>query len=147
MNKTKRLADRELPGNPLLWVFGSVVGVFALLMLVGAFFASMPDSGGEGYARPSESKAAITPDRQQDAVRGMADFMVKDDNVIGLRMWARSIGVSAPDFASAATLRENIRRNTDDFALYRDKDEMMHLVSVLADQDALFLETLNETMR
>lgn len=146
MNKTKRLADRELPGNPLLWIFGSVVGVFALLMLVGAFFASMPDTR-DGYARPQEEKVTITPDRQQDAVRGMADFMVKDDNVIGLRMWARSIGVSAPDFASAATLRENIRRNTDDFALYRDKEEMMHLVSVLADQDALFLETLNESMR
>jgi hypothetical protein len=145
MNKTKRLGDRELPGNPILWIIGSIVGVCALLALTGAILANTPDSR-EGYARPSEQKAAITPDRQQEAVKAMADFMVKDDNVIGLRMWARSLGISSPEFSSAATLREEIKRASNDFAIYRDKKEMMRLISLFADSDALFIETLNEAM-
>jgi hypothetical protein len=141
MNKTKRFGDRELPGNPLLWIFGSLVAVCVLLAVVGAFFASMPDTR-DGYVQPQEEKEAITPDRQQVAVRAMADFMVKDDNVIGLRMWARSLGISAPDFASAATIRENIRRNTNDFEIYRDQKELTRLVELLGNQDAILDEVI-----
>jgi hypothetical protein len=73
----------------------------------------------------------------------MADFMVKDDNVIGLRMWARSLGVSSPEFSSAATLREEIKRASNDFAIYRDKSEMMRLVELLGSSPA----TLDEVIR
>lgn len=138
--------DVILPGRGIYWVIGSIVGVCALLALTGAILANTPDSR-EGYARPSESKTTITPDRQQEAVRAMADFMVKDGNVIGLRMWARSLGVSSPEFSSTVTLREEIKRATNDFEIYRDKKEMMGLISLFADSDALFIETLNEVMK
>jgi hypothetical protein len=68
--------------------------------------------------------------------------MVKDDNVIGLRMWARSLGISSPEFSSAATLREEIKRASNDFALYRDKNEMMHLVELLGSNTSIFDEVL-----
>jgi hypothetical protein len=48
MNKTKRLGDRELPGNPLYWIFGSIIGVIGLLALTGAILANTPDTG-DGY--------------------------------------------------------------------------------------------------
>jgi hypothetical protein len=91
-----------------------------------------------------EAKEVITPDRWQEGVRGMADFMVKDGNVIGLRMWARSLGISSPDFSSAATLREEIKRVSNDFAIYRDKNELKRLIETLADSDRIFTETLLE---
>lgn len=134
--KTKH--DVILPGRGIYWIIGSIVGVCGLLALTGAILANTPNSG-DGYVRPVES---ITPDRQQEAVRSMADFMVKDDNVIGLRMWARSLGISAPEFASAATLRENIRRNTNDFSIYRDKKELTRLVELLGNQDLILDEVV-----
>ncbi len=137
--KTKH--DVILPGRGIYWIIGSIVGVCALLALTGAILANTPDSR-EGYARPSEQKAEITPERHQAAVRAMADFMVKDDNVIGLRMWARSLGVSSPEFSSAATLREEIKRVSNDFAIYRDKDEMLRLVEVLGNNASILEEVL-----
>ena len=142
MNKPKRLGDRELPGSPILWVLGSIVGVCGLLALTGAYFANTAQDTG-GYAKPKAQETAITPDRQQNAVRNMADFMVKDDNKIGLQMWARSLGVSSPEFSSASTLREEIKRASSDFAIYRDKDELMGLMKLLANQNA----TLDEVLR
>ncbi|MFZ2728553.1 MAG: hypothetical protein WAZ10_03555 [Minisyncoccia bacterium] len=135
--KTKH--DVILPGRGIYWIIGSIVGVCLLLALTGAFFANTAQDT-DGYAKPKVQETAITPDRQQEAVRAMADFMVKDDNVIGLRMWARSLGISAPDFASAATLRENIRRNTNDFSIYRNKEELTRLVELLGNQDAILSE-------
>lgn len=139
MNKTKRLGDRELPGSPLYWIFGSIIGVFGLLVLTGAILANTPDSG-DGYARPTEQKMAITPNKQQEAVRSMADFMVKDDNMIGLRMWARSLGISSPEFSSAATLREEIKRASNDFEIYRDKSELFKLFELLGNDGTTFGE-------
>jgi hypothetical protein len=137
--KTKH--DVILPGRGIYWILGSIVGVCALLALTGAILANTPDSR-EGYARPSEQKAAITPDRQQEAVRVMADFMVKDGNVIGLRMWARALGVSSPEFSSAATLREEIKRASNDFAIYRDKNEMLRLVELLGNNSSILDEVV-----
>lgn len=137
--KTKH--DVILPGRGIYWIIGSIVGVFAVLVLTGAILANTPDTR-DGYARPSESKATITPDQQQEAVRAMADFMVKDDNVIGLRMWAWSLGVSSPEFSSAATLREEIRRTSNDFVIYRDKEEMLRLVELLGNNNSIFEEVL-----
>lgn len=137
--KTKH--DVILPGRGIYWIVGSIVGVCTLLALTGAILANTPDSR-EGYARPSEQKAAITPDRQQEASRAMADFMMKDGNVIGLRMWARSLGISSPEFSSTATLREEIKRASNDFAIYRDKDEMLRLVEVLGNNASILEEVL-----
>lgn len=137
--KTKH--DVILPGRGIYWIIGSIVGVCALLALTGAILANTPDSR-EGYARPSEQKAAITPDRQQEAVKTVADFMVKDGNVVGLRMWARSLGVSSPEFSSTATLREEIRRASKDFAIYRDKNEMLRLVELLGSDAAILDEVV-----
>lgn len=98
-------------------------------------------------ATPPKPVEVVPINKQQEAVRAMADFMVKDDNIIGLRMWARSLDTSAPDFASAASLRANISRASNDFALYRDNDELTSLISILANQDAMFIEVLNESTR
>jgi hypothetical protein len=130
MFKTKHKHDVVLPGNPIWWVLGSIVGVIGLLALIGAILANTPQDTG-GYAEPKAQETAITPDRQESGVRAMADFMVKDGNVIGLRMWARSLGVSSPEFSSAATLREEIKRASDDFAIYRDKNELFKLIDLL----------------
>jgi hypothetical protein len=72
----------------------------------------------------------------------MADFMVKDGNVIGLRMWARALGVSSPEFSSAATLREEIKRASNDFAIYRDKNEMLRLVELLGNNSSILDEVV-----
>ncbi len=138
--KTKH--DVILPGRGIYWIIGSIVGVCALLAFTGLVLVNTPDSR-DGYVQPSESKTTITPDRQQEAVRAMADFMVKDNNVIGLRMWARSLGISSPEFSSTATLREEIRRASSDFMIYRDKNEMLRLVELLGSDAA----TLNEVVR
>ena len=123
-----------------------LVGV--LLVFFGFIFISIISSGSSPQpATQNERTSALTPDRMHSSVRAMADFMVKDDNKIGLRMWAQSIGVSAPDFASAATLRANISRASNDFSLYRNKDEFTKLVSTLSNTDAMFIEVLNESMR
>jgi hypothetical protein len=58
-------------------------------------------------------------------------------------MWARSLGVSSPEFSSAATLREEIRRASNDFAIYRDKNELLKLMQLLGNNDAI----LNEVVR
>lgn len=133
--------DVELPGNPILWVFGSIVGVCGLLALTGAYFANTAQDY-DGYAKPKVQETTITPDRQQTGVRAMADFMVKDGNVIGLRMWARALGVSSPEFSSAMTLREEIRRASNDFAIYRDKKELFELINTLGDQNEIFKEVI-----
>jgi hypothetical protein len=133
--------DVILPGHGLYWILGSLVAVVGLLALMGAYFANTADNP-DAYAKPITPNVAITPNRQQEAVRRMADFMVKDENIIGLRMWARSLGISAPDFASAATLRENIRRNTDDFSIYRDGDELLKLVQLLGDNHEILKEII-----
>lgn len=135
--KTKH--DVILPGRGIYWIIGSIVGIFVLLALMGAILANTPDSR-DGYARPVESQVTITPDRQQEAVRAMADFMVKDDNVIGLRMWARLLGVSSPEFSSASTLREEIKRASKDFAIYRDKNELFKLIELLGNDGAMLNE-------
>jgi hypothetical protein len=141
MNQTKRAYDVKLPGNGIYWIIGSIFAVTAILGVTGAIISRSP-SDPSAYEAP-KSDTAITSDKMQSAVRAMADFMVEDDNVIGLRMWARSLGISAPDFASAATLRENISRNTNDFSIYRNKEELARLVELLGNQDMI----LNEVVR
>ena len=137
--KTKQ--DVILPGRGIYWIIGSIVGVCVLLALTGLILVNTPDYR-DGYARPSESKTVITPDRQQEAVRAMVDFMVKDGNVVGLRMWARSLGVSSPEFSSAATLREEIKRASNNFSIYRGKDELVKLMQLLGNNDAVLKEVV-----
>ena len=145
MQIKKRAHDIVLPGKGLYWILGSVLFVGSFLLFA-ALTATPSSSSGTGYETPKTDRS-ISADKMQSAVRSMADFMVKDDNKIGLRMWAQSIGVSAPDFASAATLRANISRASNDFSLYRDKDEFTKLVSTLSNTDSMFIEVLNESMR
>jgi len=134
--KTKH--DVILPGRGIYWIIGSIVGVCGLLALTGAILVNTPDSRG-AY----EEQTTVTPDRMQESVKAMADFMVKDGNVTGLRMWARSLGVSSPEFSSAATLREEIRRSTNDFSIYRNKKEVVRLVELLGDQGEVFDEVMH----
>ncbi|TSC70659.1 MAG: hypothetical protein CEO12_239 [Parcubacteria group bacterium Gr01-1014_46] len=142
MNKSKTIVDKIV-----LWSLVAFCVMGGGLILLDNWVGRGDTPSYTGNLPRQEAKDVVTPDRQQEAVRAMADFMVKDDNVIGLRMWARSLGISAPDFASAATLRENIRRNTDDFSLYRDKKELTRLVETLANQDSMLLEVVNESIR
>ena len=132
-----------LPGKGIYWILGSVLFVGSFLIF--AALTASPESYSESGYEAAKEKSTITPDKTQAAVRAMADFMVKDDNVIGLRMWARSLGISAPDFASAATLRENVRRNTNDFEIYRDSKELTRLMETLSNENAMLLEVLNES--
>lgn len=127
--------DVILPGRGIYWIIGSIVGVLGLLALTGVILGNTPDSRG-AY----EGQATVAPDRMQESVKAMADFMVKDGNVTGLRMWARSLGVSSPEFSSAVTLREEIRRTSNDFSIYRDKNELMRLVELLGNNGAVFDE-------
>ena len=138
---------KQTLGDKILLWFLVAFCVFGGLLILLDNWAGRNDVPGYSTPTPQETKSSITPDRIQESVRAMADFMVKDENVIGLRMWARSLGISAPDFASAATLRENIRRNTNDFAIYQNKEELTRLVELLGNQDAIFIEVLNESMR
>lgn len=133
--------DVILPGRGIYWVIGSIVGVCGLLALTGAILANTPQDTG-GYAAPKVQETAITPEKMQSGVSAMADFMVKDGNVIGLRMWARSLGVSSPEFSSATTLREEIRRASNDFTIYRNKDELFKLMELLGNKDATFSEVV-----
>lgn len=122
--------DVTLPGRGIYWILGSIVGVVGLLVLTGAYFANTGQDY-DGYAKPNVQETAITSEKMREGVRAMADFMVRDGNVTGLRMWARSLGVSSPEFSSAATLREEIRRASNDFALYRNKEKLFELTDLL----------------
>ncbi len=146
MQIKKRAHDIVLPGKGWHWILGTLLVLF-LLLTYAVMTASNSPSNPDAYQTPKADRSSISADKMQSAVRSMADFMVKDGNKIGLRMWAQSIGASAPDFASAATLRANISRASNDFALYRDKDEFTKLVSTLSNSDSLFIEVLNESMR
>ena len=125
-----------------------VLGFLTVFCVAGVALILLDDWAGRNDVTPypassvSKSDDSITPDRMQSGVRAMADFMVKDNNVIGLRMWARSLDTSAPDFASAATLRANISRASNDFALYRDTEELTRLVELLGNQDVILDEVL-----
>ena len=96
---------------------------------------------------PTQTQEKISPDRLQNAARSMGEFMVKDDNKVGLRMWAKSLGRSAPDFASAESIFANIKQASNDFALYKDTKEMMELVQILSNQDLIFDEVILQTIR
>lgn len=162
MNKPLRPGDIVLPGKAWHWIVGIPIGLIFLLILALTFSdppdtRSLQEMSSEEIAQAKEKlkqEAASAPkpvavpvSKERDAVRGMADFMVKDDNIIGLRMWAGSIGVSAPDFVSAASIRAEISKATNDFEPYRDPNEVLKLMRVLADQDAMFLEVLNESLK
>ncbi|MCL9971996.1 MAG: hypothetical protein NBV63_01120 [Candidatus Pacebacteria bacterium] len=139
MNKTKQ----TLVDKIVLWSLVAFCVMGGGLILLDNWAGRNDTPSYTGNSPQQRPVGVLDPGKMQSGVRAMADFMVKDDNVIGLRMWARSLGISAPDFASAATLRENIRRNTDDFALYRDKDELTRLIKLLGNEDAIFEEVLH----
>ncbi len=141
MFKQKYKHDVTLPGRGLYWVLGAIVAVLGLLALTGAYFTNTSQDY-DGYAKPKAQETAITPEKMQNGVSAMADFMLKDGNVVGLRMWARSLGVSSPEFSSAATLREEIRRASSDFAIYRDKNEILRLVELLGSDTAILDEVV-----
>ncbi len=162
MEKTKRVGDMVLPGKGWHWILGVPVSFFLLFMLGTLVYApqnDLPVRGQPGFEEAVkraqqeqqmnvqkttlDTDRSVTPDKMQSSVRAMADFMVKDGNIIGLRMWARSLGVSTPEFASATTLREEIRRASNDFALYQNNDELLKLTKLLDSSSA----TLNEVSR
>lgn len=141
MNKTKQ----TLVDKIVLWSLVAFCVLGGALVLLDNWAGRNDTPSYAGNLPRQEAKDALTPDRQQEAVRGMADFMVKDNNVIGLRMWARSLGTPAPDFASAASIRAIIAKASDDFAIYRNKNEMLRLVETLSNQNTMLLEVLSET--
>jgi hypothetical protein len=59
--------------------------------------------------------------RRQDFARTLADEFVKQNDTMALRLWAASHNLSEPELASAATIREDIARESNNFALYRDE--------------------------
>lgn len=137
----KNKNDIILPGHGLYWILGAIVAVLGLLALTGAYFANTGQDY-DGYSQSKGQETVITPEKMQSGVSAMADFMVKDGNVVGLRMWARSLGVSSPEFSSATTLREEIRRASNDFAVYRNKDEFSKLIELLGSNDAILQEVV-----
>lgn len=89
----------------------------------------------------------LTPEKLQAATKSMAEFMVKDSNRVGLRMWAKSLGQTPPNGASAETIYASIKATSNDFALYRSRDELLKLIQILADQQGIFDETLLQAIR
>jgi len=149
----KRAGDIVLPGKGWQWVVSTLIFLIAIIVIAiqSADDKNVVVRGQPGFeqarARAVEAQAQketdaavsnavdqfmqVTPDKTQSSVQAMADFMVKDGNITGLRMWAQSLGVSSPDFASALTLREEIRRASNDFSIYRDKKEVLRLIELL----------------
>jgi hypothetical protein len=71
---------------------------------------------------PATAFASLNADdRRQAFTRALADELVARNNIAILRAWAKAQKTAAPEFASAATLRENIRRASNDFAFYKDE--------------------------
>src|SRR3989344_7776842 len=148
MQINKRAGDVVLPGRGWHWIL-AVPTTFIALIILGVMLYEPIDTRSLKEMSPEEidqaktalkQRTAATPpkpvevaptNKQQEGVRAMADFMVKDENIIGLRMWARSLGVSSPEFSSAATLREEIRRASNDFAIYRASKELTRLIETL----------------
>src|SRR3989338_8940721 len=120
-----------------------VVSILLVLLIVGI---ATYDSNVSPLSEPIKQFENINPNRMQSSVRAMADFMVKDDNLTGLRIWAQSLNVSSPEFSSATTLHEEIRRASDDFAIYRDSKELTRLIETLSNTDKMFIDTLGESI-
>jgi hypothetical protein len=116
------------------------LSVFVLFIILFGYFGTTPRT------QPTQQEM-ITPEKLQTAVQEMAQFMVKDDNRIGLKMWAKALGQSAHDFESAASLYAKIRQASNDFSVYKNPQEVSSLIQLLGNQDMIFDEVILESLK
>ncbi len=126
MQINKRAGDVVLPGKSWHWALGILFALFALIA-----YAVTTAPGMEQQTPVQEKQESIYADEFQKTWQDNADFMVKENDLVGLRAWAQSLNISVLEFASAATLREEIRRASSDFSIYRDKESTERLLVIL----------------
>lgn len=133
----KRAGDVVLPGKGWQWVVGTLIFLIGIIVIA---VQSVDETNVVVRGQPGFEEAVQKTQQQpqsgyadefQKTWRENADFMVQENDLVGLRAWAASLGVSIPDFASAATIREEIRRASNDFTIYRDKESSIRLMVIL----------------
>lgn len=124
-----------------------LLAFFVFMLLIFYFYLTPKPETISQQTQTTQSTTEISPDKLQNGVRSMADMMVKQDNRIGLRMWAKSLGVSAPSFSSSETMLVTIKKYSNDFSLYRDKKEVLKLAKVISSQDLIFDEVLLQSVK
>jgi len=126
---------------------GVGVGVILIFAIIVGFIIYAVQNSEPTTTTPPTPSSDMAPQQFQNAAKAMAEFMVKQDNKTGLRIWHKSLGSAPPDFASSETLYANIKRLSSDFALYRDKNEVLKLVRLLSDQNIIFDETILQILK
>lgn len=124
----------------------NTVAVSSFLLIVGLILLVVVNTS-DTASVPTQTQERISSDRLQNSVRSMGELMVKDDNKIGLSIWAKLLGRSVADRSSAETIFAIIGQASNNFTLYKDRKEVLKLVQALANQDLIFDEVILQSLR
>lgn len=100
------------------------------------FASVMADIFDKPNTQTIEKPQKTLGDRRQEFASKLADELVATNNLELLRNWAFLHNIAIQDFSSAQTIREEIRRKSSNFAIYREEGILTPLIAFMMTSDS-----------